>query len=148
MASCSFFGSLKEDFAGRKEFLKKVIIGLVKEKGVIQFYCSGRGAFDEICSNVVGEIRKDYPHIKNTQVLSYLSKENFILNEKYTDCVYLLGRYVPPLYAILETNKLIVDKSDFIIVSTKNSFGGVRTVREYAEKKGKIIIDIDKEEYE
>ena len=148
MASCSFFGSSKGNFVGKKEFLRKIILDLINTKDVVQFYCGGRGAFDEICSSVVGEIRKDYPHIKNTQVLSYLPKEDFILNEKYTDSVYLLERYVPPRYAILETNKLIVQKSDFIIVSTKNSFGGARTAREYAEKKGKIIIDIDEEKYE
>ena len=74
-------------------------------------------------------------------MLSYLPDKNFVLKDKYTDSVYLLERYVPPRYAILETNKLIVNKSDFIIVSTKNSFGGARTAREYAEKKGKIIIN-------
>ena len=143
MKNCCFLGSSKDDFVNRKECIKQIIESLIVEKGVTQFYCGNRGAFDLVCSSIVGELRKKYPHIKNTHVLSYRPKEEYKMPERYTDSVYLLEKYVPPRYAILETNKIMVDRSDFVVVSTRLSFGGAKTAREYAQKKGKTILDVD-----
>ena len=143
MKSCCFLGSSKDDFTNRKECIQRIIESLIVENGVTQFYCGNRGAFDLVCSSIVGELREKYPDIKNTHVLSYRPKEDYCMAQRYTDSVYLLERYVPPRFAILETNKSMVDKSDFVVVSTRLSFGGARTARDYAEKKGKMILDVD-----
>jgi hypothetical protein len=50
---------------------------------------------------------------------------------------------VPPRYAIIETNKAIIDRSDFVVFAAKYSVGGARTAREYALKMKKQIIDIE-----
>jgi len=51
---------------------------------------------------------------------------------------------VPPRYAIVETNKMIVDKSDIVVVATRYSIGGARRARVYAETKKKLIVDVEK----
>lgn len=56
------------------------------------------------------------------------------------DTVYLLNRYVPPALAIIETNKMMVDCSDFIVCGVKYTFGGANTAIEYAERKKKNIV--------
>lgn len=146
MKACAFFGCSKGHYEKYKKILRNILIDLIEKENVTQFYSGGRGAFDEFCSQVVGELRNKYPFIKNTLVISYLpmGNEKKLQATKYTDSVYFLERSVPPRYAIVETNKEIVKHSDFIIVATKYSFGGARKAREYAEKKEKQIIDIER----
>ena len=145
MNACAFFGSRAWNSAEEKEALRDIILLLVEKYAVTQFYSGGRGIFDETAAMLVGEIREKYPHIKNTLVLSYLmDKRGENLPKVYTDSVYLLQRRVPPRYAIIETNKAIVDKVQFIVTSTKGSFGGARKAWEYAKGKGKTIFDLSK----
>ena len=145
MKACAFFGPRKWAADEEKE-LTDSIVYLIENYGVTQFFSGGRGAFDETASRIVGELRTKYPHIKNTLVLSYLpmKKEEYPLSKKYTDSVYLLERRVPPRYAILETNKAMIDRVDFIITSSNGSFGGACKACDYAVKKRKIIFDLSK----
>lgn len=146
MNACAFFGSRSWNVAEEKEALKESILLLIEKYAVTQFYSGGRGIFDETASMLVGELREKYPHIKNTLVLSYLPTKSGKnkLPKAYTDSVYLLQRRVPFRYAVIETNKAMVDKVEFIVTSTKGSFGGARKACDYAEKKGKKIFDLSK----
>ena len=144
MNACAFFGSRSWNSAEEKEALRSSILLLVEKYAVTQFYSGGRGIFDETAAMLVGELREKYPHIKNTLVLSYLPKEGSVLPNKYTDSVYLLQRRIPPRFAVIETNKAMIDKVEFIITSTKGSFGGARKACDYAEEKGKKIFDLSK----
>ena len=144
MRACAFFGTRKWACAEEEKRLTESIVELIEKYEVTQFYSGGRGAFDETASKIVGELRKIYPHIKNTLVLSYLptDKEEYPLPEKYTDSVYFLERRIPPRYAIVETNKAIVDRVEFVITSSSGSFGGARKACDYALKKQKTVIDV------
>ena len=145
MKTCAFFGSKVGEYGRYKELLFRLIVKLIEEQNVQRFYSGGRGKFDIFCAETVGKARKIYPQIENILALSYMlvQKEDFVLPNRYTGSEYLLERRVPPRYAIIETNKLMIKKADFIIVATRNSFGGARTAREYAEKQKKKIIDIE-----
>ena len=59
-------------------------------------------------------------------------------------CVYLLQEQVPPRYAVVRTNKRMVDKADCLIVGIVKEWGGAWTAMEYAKKQGKRIINICK----
>ena len=142
MKSCAFFGHGKFDYREYKEEIEKSIIHLIENYSVTQFYAGGRGTFDGICSEIVAELKLSYPHIKNTLVLSYMPKEDFFLHPKYDDSVYLLEKQVPPKYAVVHTNKALIDKVDFVIVGVRYSWGGARIAYEYAEKRGKIFKNI------
>ena len=145
MKACAFFGCSKGNYQEFTETLREILVELIENEGVAQFYSGGRGAFDEFASRLVGEMKKEYPQIKNTLVISYmpLLEEKFSLPTHYTDSVYFLERQVPPRYAIVETNKKIVEKSEYVIVATKYSFGGAKKAREYAEKLKKNVIDLE-----
>lgn len=58
--------------------LRSIITELIENYNVMQFYSGGRGDFDDFSSSIVGELRTQYPFIKNTLVLSYIPKEDFI----------------------------------------------------------------------
>lgn len=138
--SCAFFGHRVGNYTDVEGHLKEILIHLIEKEGVAQFYSGGRGAFDQLGVRLVAELKKRYPDIKITRVLSYIPKEK----EEYTplyfdDSVYLLERQVPAKYAIIETNKLLVDKADFIISGVKYSFGGAARAVEYAKKKKEVI---------
>jgi uncharacterized phage-like protein YoqJ len=144
MKSCAFFGHRDWGLKEGKEEIKNSIVNLIEKYGVMQFYCGGRGNFDNLCSQIVYELKKKYPHIKNTLVLSYIPKrkEEYGLPAKYDDSVYFLEERVPPRYAIVKTNEKMIDKSDYVIVGVRKSWGGAYRAGEYAKRKGKVIIQI------
>lgn len=131
-----------------REKLLKTILDLIEDKGVTQFYSGFRGDFDAFCSSLIFELKCCYPQIRNTMVLSYIpeaSVENdntFILPKYFDDSIYLLERSVPKRLAIIETNKCLVDKVDFIVAGVMTHYGGAYTACEYAFKKKKPIVSV------
>lgn len=141
--ACCFFGHRKYPYAMHKTEIERIIRLLIQVHNVDQFYCGGRGNFDNICSDIVGELRKEYPNIKNTLVFSYIpQKDDCDLPQKYTDSVYFLEEWVPPRFAILKTNEKIVEKSVFMISGVLYTWGGAAKAQEYARKKGKTILSL------
>ena len=81
-------------------------------------------------------------------VLSYIPEAKtddnsaFYLPKCFDDSVYLLERSVPKRLAIIETNKCLVDKVDYIIAGVMTHFGGAYMACEYAYKRKKPIISL------
>lgn len=145
--TCCFLGHREYPYENYKEDIERIIRLLIESYGVRQFYCGGRGNFDNLCSDIVGELRKEYPRIKNTLVYSYIPRDaEYHLPEKYTDSVYFLEERVIPQFAILKTNEKMVEKSDFIFSGVKYSWGGAAKAQEYAYKKQKTVIALFQEE--
>jgi uncharacterized phage-like protein YoqJ len=145
MKACAFFGHRDWGLEEGKEEIKNSIVHLIENYEVTQFYSGGRGNFDNLCSQLVCELKSKYPHIKNTLVLSYIpkKKEEYGLPEKYDDSVYLLEESVPPRFAIVKTNEIMIDKSDYLIIGVRKSWGGAYRACEYAKKRKKTIIQIN-----
>ena len=55
---------------GIEQKLKETIIDLIKN-GYTIFYDGGKGYFDNICSNIVINLKKIYPQIKIYRILSH-----------------------------------------------------------------------------
>ena len=144
MKTCVFFGHGKEDYSPYIEELEEIIVNLIENEGVIQFYSGGRGKFDVICAEIVGNLRGKYSQIRNTLVLSYIpnNKQNFTLHERYDDSVYLLEKEVPPIFAISKTNEAMVEKADFIVAAVRYDWGGAQSAYCYAKRKKKQIINL------
>ena len=144
MKACAFFGHRDWGIEEGKEEIRNSIVHLIENYEVAQFYSGGRGNFDNLCSQIVYELKKEYPYIKNTLVLSYIPKKKheYGLPERYDDSVYLLEERVPPRFAIVKTNEKIIDKVDYVIVGVQKSWGGAYRAREYAKKRKKTILQI------
>lgn len=125
-----------------REGLRAIIIDLIEREGITQFYSGNRGNFDRICSNLVHELKATHPHIRNTLVLSYRPTKDSTLPTCYDDSVYLLERAVPGAYAILETNKKLVELADVIVSGVKYDFGGAYKAYDYARRRKKMVITI------
>ncbi len=125
-----------------KDKIRKVFTDLIKNYGVGVFYSGCRGNFDYLCAEVIFELKKSFPHIKNIMVLSYLNLKDFILPKYFDESVYLLEGRVPPRYAILRTNQKMVLLSDFVVSGVLSHYGGAYKACDFAKRHKKIILDI------
>lgn len=148
MKSCAFFGHRNMNVKQYRERLLTIIIDLIENQGVTQFYSGFRGDFDVYCSSLIHELKGRYPEIKSTMVLSYIPEapehpdDAFILPKYFDDSVYLLERSVPKRLAIIETNKCLVDMVDFIVAGVITHYGGAYMACEYACKRKKTILSV------
>ncbi len=142
MKSCAFFGHRDMNVGQYREKLLQIITDLIENRGVTQFYSGFRGNFDVYCSAFIYELKARYPQVINTMVLSYIPDKNFELPKYFDDSVYLLERSVPKRFSIIETNKCLVDKVDYIIAGVITHCGGAYTACEYADKRKKPIISV------
>ncbi len=141
---CTFCGHSicnKDDIYPKlKTKIEKLIIA-----GVSTFYSGGYGCFDMVALRVIGELKKEYPHIRNILVFAYLSESHIsqyrdILINCNAESIYPFESKILPRFAIIKRNEWMVDNSDYLISETKNHFGGSGKTLEYAQRKHKKII--------
>lgn len=142
MKTCAFFGHRNMNVEQYREKLLHIIIDLIENKGVTQFYSGFRGDFDRFCSYAVYKLKTKYPNLKNTMILSYIPNKEFALPKWFDDSIYLLERSVPKRLAIIETNKCLVNKADYIIAGVITHGGGAYAALEYAYKIKKQIVNV------
>lgn len=141
MNTCAFIGN-RDATNEIKENLRIAIENLIKEKRVEQFYFGNHGAFDFMVRDVLKELKSNYPQIRYNIVLAYIPRKKDEY-EDYINTIYLDGlENVPPRFAIIERNKWMIKKCDYLICYVKNTFSNANKFKEFAEKKGKIIIEL------
>ena len=163
--ACCFFGHRKITGEDRlRKDLYKVVEDLILLKKVNIFYFGSKSDFNELCCEVVSELKKKYPHIRRI----YVRAEFPYIDDNYRD--YLLKNYEDTYFperainagkaVYVERNYELIDKSDFCIAfydenylprkrrnSKRDLFeyqpkSGTKLAYEYAERKGKLIINI------
>lgn len=142
MAIAAFFGHKDYNYGEFADLLNKIIINLIKNCNVTEFFNGNRGAFDRMCAMSVHKLKLKYPQIKNTLVLSYPPDKNFVMPYYFDESVYLLEQPHPIKFAIWYTNRLCVDAADYIISGVRYNFGGAWAACDYARRKHKKIINI------
>ena len=139
--SCAFFGHSIYYYGPYYPKLKCLVVDLIN-RGVTHFYNGFRGAFDQLCADLVYLLRKDYPHIKNVLVLSYKPKPDFVLPMYFDEAIYLQDNNVPPKFAICNTNRKLVQSVDFIISGVERLTGGAKSTCDYAKRALKSMYNI------
>lgn len=92
MAVCTFFGHRYAPLTeAEKEKLTASITDLVTNHDVTEFWVGAEGEFDSIYSSTVTKLKKEFPNIKLTLVLSYIptNKEDYEWRECYYDHIFL-----------------------------------------------------------
>ncbi len=142
MKTCAFFGH-REIWENIDSKLNDVLIELIEKKGVTKFYVGNQGAFDKIAVNVLRKLRKKYIHIQYNIVLAYIPSKGSCYGYESVETIYPDGlENVLPKYAIIKRNQWMIERSDVIVTYVRYSVGGAAKAKEYAEKKGKKIINI------
>ena len=142
MYSCAFFGHREYPYTQSIEEIERGIVMLITEYEVTEFYVGLRGAIDRVCMTIMRRLKQRYPFIRCIRVWSYRPRGDEDVVEGIDETVYLLERFVPPTYAIAETNKILVQKVDYILSGILHRWGGAWMAVEYAKKKGKKVIEV------
>ena len=148
--TCCFFGHRKiNETEELKERLKEIIEKLIVANNVDTFLFGSKSRFNDLCLELVTEIKQKYPHIKRI----YVRAEYPYISEHYK--TYLLESYEDTYYpehiigsgraAYVERNYEMIDNSRYCIVyydepnapTTRKS--GTKIALDYAIKQGKLI---------
>ena len=142
MSAVAFFGHRSYSYLEYREKIEAIIVDLIENHEVTEFYNGFRGDFDRLCAEIVGKLKSLYPTIKNILVLSYHPRSEFVLPKFFDESVYLLEKPVLPKFAITYTNQCIVDEADFIISGVSLHSGGAWAACDYARRQQKKVINI------
>lgn len=141
---CAFLGHRDTPY-DVKPLLRKVIVELI-EKGVKQFYVGNQGNFDIMAHELLSELKASY-RISFDIVLAYMPKNGFIPYDMIHTIFPEGMETVPPRFAIEYRNKWMIAHSDIVVTYVTHSFGGAAKFKEFASKKGKIIIELGSRAY-
>ena len=146
-------------FAGHREADERLLPRLelemdrlIQEDNVRYFYAGGYGGFDRIAATAVKRAKRKYPDIILMRVLPYHPAEKSIPTlDGFDGTYYPEGlENTPRRYAIVRTNKIMVDICDWCVCYVNHGASNSRKLLEYArrrESKGLIqIINIGKSE--
>lgn len=126
--------------------IEKIMRFLIEMQDVDTFYSGGRGRFDRCFALTAARLKSEYPHINNVLILSYRpskSKTDSVDFPKIYDyTLYLLEEPCYQRYAITKTNRLIAEKSDFLIAGVVFEYGGAYQACKHAKGRGVPIFNI------
>ena len=151
--SCFFIGHREADERLLPR-LELTIERLIAEESVRYFYVGGYGGFDRIAAAAVKHAKQKYPDITLMLVLPYHPAERTVPTPDGFDGTYHPEglENTPRRYAIVRTNQIMVDTSNWLVCYVQHGASNSRNLLEYArrwEEKGLIqIINIGEIEVE
>jgi len=149
--TCCFIGHREINVTDElKEKLRVVIECLIVDENIDTFLFGSKSQFDDLCYDIVPEIKKKYPHIKRI----FVRAEYPYIDESYV--AYLLKSYEDTYFpksvlgagkaSYVKRNCEMIENSRFCIVYYKEDYtpkgrkSGTKIAFDYAEKKKKTII--------
>ena len=147
MAVCTFFGHRYAHLTDEERSqLTSIIVKLIKDKDVDQFWLGAKGEFDSACRTLLSEIKEDFPNIKICLVLSYIptNKEDYEWKEKYYDHIFLPDGVEegPQRFAISRRNWWMALNCDYMICYVRHEYGGAYSAMKVALANKKEVINI------
>lgn len=141
--TCFFIGSRHATNRIQPQLAEAVDKHII-EYGVTSFTVGHYGSFDSLVIGVLNEAKKQYSHIKLYLLAPYALNQNREAPEGFDGTFYPEGlEKVPMRYAIVQTNRYMVQNSDYLI--SYPGVGNSRKIVEYAqgrEKKGLIKVTL------
>ncbi|MDD5924102.1 MAG: SLOG family protein [Clostridia bacterium] len=151
--TCCFFGHRTiNKTEGLKLQLCKIIERLIVDEKVDTFLFGSKSRFNDLCQELVTQIKEKYPHIKRVYVRAeypYISNnyKNYLL-ESYEDTYYperIIGSgravYVERNYEMINNSHYCIVYYDETNAPTKHK-SGTKIALDYAIRKGKRIITL------
>jgi len=166
---CSFFGHRKIDKT--EELITKtteVIENLINNENVTTFLFGSKSQFDDLCYDIVSELKEKYPHIQRIYVraeFEYIDGEGCRpykegLLQRYEDTYYPEHMIKAGKSRYVERNHEMIKKSDICVFFYDENYmpprrrngkrdlfdyqprSGTRIAYEFAEQKKKMIINV------
>ncbi len=141
MSACTFFGH-RECYGLDIEELQAAIESLIG-KGVDTFYVGHQGGFDSMVLSCLQNLKKTYPQIVFSVVLSYLPTQR-AEQDLYADCsIYPEGlELCHPKFAIERRNRWMIEQSDYCICCISHTWGGAYKFVRRAKHCGSEVINL------
>ena len=140
---CSFFGH-KDTPSSVYPKLMDTLKALITNRGVTSFMVGNQGGFDSMVLKALRELKQVYPHICYNVVLAYMPGEKQEY-EFYDPTETFLPEGIESAairFSISWRNKWMVRESQLVVSYITHSWGGAAQFVEYAEKQGKVIINL------
>lgn len=147
----SFFGHSRiDDFYQLEQQLEEQIRNLLAEKEYVDFLVGKNGDFDRIVSSTIKRVKQNYRDDNSCHILvlpyptaEYRDNEEYY--HEYYDDVEVCGDSMMAHYkaAIQTRNRAMVDRSDLVICFVERDNGGAYQTVRYAEKTGKMVINLE-----
>ena len=117
--------------------LELTIERLIAEENVRYFYVGGYGGFDRIAAAAVKHAKQKYPDITLLLVLPYHPAERPVDAPNGFDGTYYPEglENTPRRYAIVRTNKIMVDICDWLVCYVRHGASNSRNLLEYAQRR-------------
>ena len=117
--------------------LEQVIDRMIAEENVRYFYVGSYGGFDRIAASAVKRAKQKHPEITLMLVLPYHPAERAIPTPDGFDGTYHPEglEKTPKRFAIVRTNKIMVDTSDWLVCYVRHGASNSRNLLEYARRK-------------
>ena len=147
---CSVFGHSTIDICDELIIrLKLKFEHLIRDENYGIFYFGGFGMFDDLCWQIITELKQIYPHIQRVFCLSdprhqRISKRpKWLKSEDYEQIIYLDLDFDWWYQRIYFRNVEIINQSDYIVFYVINTNGsGANKALQYAKKKKKSFENI------
>jgi len=163
--NCCFFGHRKIEITETLvKTLTDAIKDLIEKENVVNFYFGSKSQFDDLCHEVVSELKQEYPHIKRIYVRAAFQ---FIpdwyeegLLEHYEDTYFPEHMANAGRASYVERNQEMIKKSDYCIVYYDENYApprrrnsrrdltdyqpksGTKVAYEFAVQKKKKVINV------
>lgn len=142
--TCFFIGN-RHTPNSIKEQLIEVVEQHITEYGVTTFIVGRYGNFDSMVSVVLRKAKKKYTDIKLYLLAPYALNQKIESPTDFDGTLYPDGlEKVPKPYAIVQANRYMVQRSDYLIAYCKH-IGNTHNIVTYAqrrEKKGLIKVTL------
>ena len=121
-----------------KLLLKKILIEEIKKDPLTKFYLGGYGNFDNLCLQILREIKIDFNNIEILFITPYINADYYkfkFAKEYYDDVIFPPLENTPYRLAIIKRNEWMINSANLVISYVKHSWGGAAKTLEYAKKK-------------
>lgn len=137
---CTFFGH-RDTPDIVKPLLREVLLDLIENQGVKQFYVGDQGNFDAMVRNLLAELERSH-RILYDVVLAYLPKKADPFFEAYYTILPEGIETVPPRFAIDYRNKWLIGRSDIVVTYVTHVTGGAAKYKAIAIKRQKKVVEL------
>ena len=121
-----------------REKLAEIIEPHIAKCGVKTFIVGRYGNFDQLAKGVLRQAKLHYPEIELLLLAPYALIQQIETPEGFNGTLFPEGlETVPKPFAIVQANKFMVERSDYLISYCRNTAGNTQKIVDYAKRREK-----------
>lgn len=147
---CSVFGhrDICDDKKNLTFQIKKELLNMILNENTRYFLFGGFGEFDDLCYEIVSQLKKSYPYInriycvENERLLRKDKQPNWLKHQDYEDIIYLEPEFKYWYKQIYFRNIEMMKISDYVLLYVRKEESNAYKLYCAAKKLRKTIIKV------